>query len=133
MATTFHVNRSTAPSVSPTYGTSWTDTSLAVRRELVITSTDSAGRVSSTISDSDATQKTFLLYQFVSSPIAAQTIGIQSFNRVGFASEIASGNNMVLYYRVAVVSNDGSTERGEVRALQASGTEVFVDNTGLLC
>jgi hypothetical protein len=111
VATRFYFPASTLADVSPAFGT-WDGTSQALRRKMVTTKGTSAITAGSIIDVPTTGNGQGLDRQYVSAPIAAQTI---SGTAKGYlmVREYATGDNVDrIYVRGFVVSNDGTTARG---------------------
>ena len=109
-----------AAEVNPTYSTSWGDTSAAaparLRLSRFVISTTSLTRTTPT----DKIAKSYLCNQYVSDPIAGQTIsGTISGEAQGYTSAAVNAYSEIV---VRVVSNDGSTVRGTLLAMTKGGT-----------
>lgn len=96
----------TAP-VSPAYGSSWTDTSLAARLPMTVTQRASSNSTI-TVSDADETNKSFLLRQYVSEPLRDGEIISGTFSLVMSCSETDTGNNMFLHAHLRLVDQNGN-------------------------
>lgn len=132
MATRFYFTASTAADVSPTYGSAggFTLTGSEVRRKMVATKGSSAIAVGSTISFGQADYG--LDRQYVSEPLAAQTIlGTATASMQLMVREFSTANN-VDYVVIAlyVVSNDGSTVKETLLNFAGYGTvgTEFINN-----
>src|SRR3990167_2800766 len=123
MATRFYLPSSGAAAVNPNFGAAWDDTSIATRLKCVTTKIASA---MTTVSFADAvdTQADVLFRQYVSNPITAQTVDIQTITTSVRCKERATTCNMRFTVRVGIVSNDGVTSRGNVLALSTGGSEI---------
>jgi len=127
VATRLYFPDSTAPAVSPTFGSMWEDTGLATRHQLVQEPTGTA-----LVAPIDATKNSTaqpsdqLFRQYVSEPFnAAGSIG-GTFSMVIGARETNTAYNAWLQVRISVVSGDGLTERGVLYAGQTQATESAV-------
>ena len=115
-----------APSISPAYGGSggvWDDTNWAQRRKTFTSKTSSATTFVGVSGDSDTTDKDYLIRQFVSEPITAQTLSAGSFDFCIQGIEAGAANNLVVSIFAFVVSSDGNTDRGTLISLQRDNTE----------
>ena len=83
-ATRFYLPSSGAAGASPNYTASWEDTSIAARLKCVTTKISSAMTTVS-FTDDDETDKDILFRQYVSDPIATQTIQAQT---IGFSIRV---------------------------------------------
>lgn len=118
MATRFYLPSSGSAAASPGFGSLWDDSASAVRRPLVGTPSNSSIVAPSSAYVAEATATSpwdVLIRQYVSDPIGAQTIS-GTFSFVAKAAETAGTADMFVQLRIAVVSGDGSTERGELYA-----------------
>ena len=121
MATRFYLPYSGTPSVSPAYNSAWEDTSIVARLNAVTT------RISSTMttvsfSDADATNKDILYRQYVSEPLAAQTIAAQTLKFQIRGIESGTGNNM--YTAISVRTWNGSTFQNIISGVLRDATEL---------
>lgn len=115
MATRFYLPSTGAAPISPDYSSGWEDTTQASRLKLVTTKISSA-MTTATFLDSNATDRDCLVRQWVSAPLAAQTISAQTIElqmRCGQVSSAGGGNNF-LTWLVKVVAPDGTTVRGYI-------------------
>ena len=120
-ATRFYLPSSGAAGASPNYTTSWEDTSIAARLKCVTTKISSAMTTVS-FTDDDETDKDILFRQYVSDPIATQTIQAQTIGFSIRAQRGTYGTSQVTSWRVYVVSNDGSSETGTIIVHRRDGT-----------
>lgn len=123
-ATRFNLPSTGAAAVEPTPNASWNDTSIHAHLKCVTTKITSAMTTRS-FSDADETNKNILFNQWVSDPIAAQTISAQTIKIQMRCSEVNAKNNLFLTWAVYVFNNAGDTLRGTVVPLQRDGTEVI--------
>lgn len=125
MATRFYLPSSGTADVSPTVGAEW-EHSNAVRRPTspVKSSTAIADTSYSPDGADDLTDKDSMFVQFVSIPIAAQTIAAQTMKYALQGSETNAGNNCFVTVKAYVVSNDGATVRGTLLAIRRDATEL---------
>ena len=120
VGTTFYLPSSGAAAISPAFDAGWETTSDADRLAMVTTKIASA-MTSKTLTTPAAAQQT-LFRQYVSAPLAAQEW--LSTSRVVFYARTSEANaalNAVQGFSLRVVSNDGSTVRGTIRATLAGG------------
>ncbi len=112
MATRFYLPTSGSAAVSPAYDSAWDDTSHVYGRlKGIVTKIGSSFLPRAITGDSDATDKDYLILQYVSDPIAAQTITAQTIKWQMKGAEDGSANNLYNTICIRVVSNDGSTFR----------------------
>ena len=123
MPTRFYLPSTGAAAVSPAYSSGWEDTSIASRLKCVVAKISSAMATVSFL-DNDATDKDILFRQWVSDPIAAQTIAAQTVKIQVRGQEAGEARNMFLAWAIKVMSNDGTVERGVLVALQRDATEL---------
>lgn len=118
MATRLYYVASTVPVQSPAFDAGWSSTADAVRRTL-----DTAqGAATETLSGSVGNTSTALVVQFVSPPLAAQTIS-GSFTLVSRGRELNTTDNVNQRWRsVRVFSADGSTVRGTLNSYGVTGS-----------
>lgn len=118
MSTRFSLPSAGVAPAAPAYGGLWDQTAEAARLPLAAAPTDTA-IVSPTAAYVGETSVTapwdVLLRQYVSEPIGAQMIG-GTFSFVAKALESTGTADMFVQIRIAVVSDDGSTVRGELYA-----------------
>lgn len=111
MATRFYLPSTGEASCSPAFDAGWEDTSIAERRAAVTSKINSA-MTSVEFTDNDSTDRDILFAQYVSSPLAAQTIYAQTTRIRIRGLQSQSSNNLFLAWGMRVVSNDGSVVRG---------------------
>lgn len=130
MSTRLYPNKSTAAAVSPAYDASWEGTGSAVRRLLGAVPDGSSFAVGLLTSTANGTNPNDQLWrQFVSAPLAAQTITgtIKGQFLVEEAQATLDADAQLV---VRVVSNDGSTVRGTLLASDTSAlSSEFVATT----
>lgn len=124
MATRFYFPASTAADVSPAFNGAWSTTSKAVRRKCVATKGSSAITIGTTIDLSGVAGNYALDRQYVSDPLAAQTIlaATTVHGSVAMGEFEAADNIDATAINVFIVSNDGATLRGELLGWNAYGT-----------
>lgn len=118
MPTRFYLPSTGAAAVSPAVGGVWDQTGTITRRPLAATPSDTAivAPDSAYVAETSATSPwDVLLRQYVSDPIGPQTIS-GTFSFVAKALESAGTADMFIQLRIAVVSGDGTVERGELYA-----------------
>ena len=76
--------------------------------------------------DTDGTDKDILFRQYVSDPIAAQTISAQALKFQMRCLENSIDNNMYLALGIRVVSGDGGTVRGTILAVTRDDVESVI-------
>lgn len=125
MPTRFYFPALTEAPVSPAFG-GWGETDGALRRKMVTTKGTSA--ISEGTSHSWTAGQTQLDRQYVSDPIAAQTISGTAKGQL-MCREFDAADNASFRLRLFVVSADGSVERGTLLALGSYvGTEFDPSN-----
>lgn len=125
MATRFYLPSTGAAAVSPAYSGSWDDTTHAGSRLKCVVDKISSSMTNVDISgDGDNTDKDYLIQQWVSDPIAEQTISAQTVKLQIRAFEDSSSNNQYIALTVRVCVNDGSSYRGTILALSRDDTEL---------
>lgn len=117
MATRIYLPSSGAPAVSPAYDGAWADTGGAGRILAQVERTDTTFAEVTRAETSDVVHNV-LLRQFVVGPLAAQIIGGTVKGQV-LCRQSATAADMRAQMVVRVVSNDGATERGTLRAADA--------------
>ena len=123
MATRFYFPSSGSAPVSPAYSGSWDNTDDAQRLPCY----DSAqGTSMSTVAyfDSDVGNTDHLIRQWVSEPITAQTISVQTIEFQMRCQEGAVQDNQFIAICIRVVSNDGSSVTGTILDVTRDGTEI---------
>ena len=125
MATRFFFPETEAAAVSPAVSSEWEHQNV-VRRKLLttpdgstLTTTAYTPDAADHLVDNDAHHR-----QYVSDPIAAQTIAAQTFKLQMQALEANNGNNLSLTWKVFLVSNDGGTIKETLLAIRRDGNEV---------
>jgi hypothetical protein len=124
MATRFYLPYSGAAPVTPDYDVNWGDTSIAARLPLPTSKTSTTITTITFPQDADDTEKDILFRQYISEPIAAQTITAQTVEFQIRAAEFHALNNLYTTISIRVVSNDGSSVTGTILALTRDATEV---------
>ena len=109
MATRFYTDPTNAPSVSPAFNGGWTDTSQAIRRQLVLDSPGVNDSITIQLDETATYNDTILAAQFVSPPLNAldpvQMSGIKASFRL---LESNAKANVYLYLRYRKCDGDGS-------------------------
>jgi len=119
MPTRFYLPSTGAAEVSPAFDAGWVNIPANVDRLKCVTT-----RINSAMVDAQrtvtvgASEETVLVRQYVSAPIAAQTIS-GTVKLQARAREEAAGMNARDFLLLKVVSNDGSTVRGTLLALNS--------------
>ncbi len=125
MTTRFYLPSTGTAGASPAVSASWNySVSAFVRRAAVTTKISSAFATISLDGNTDSADTNYCYVQWVSDPIAAQTISAQTVDWVVSLFEENARANQYLAMCIRVVSGDGSTVRGTVVALQRDGTEL---------
>jgi hypothetical protein len=103
----------TAPAITPTYASGWDNTTIASRLPMAGTK---ASTTMTTVSFTGtvSTDQDILFRQYISAPIAAQTISAQTVSIQMRQSETSTSNNLFEAWLIKVVSNDGTTLRGTI-------------------
>ena len=122
MATRFYLPASTAADVSPGFD-SWDGTGSAVRRELAEVKGSSAMAAGTTISwaTTGSAGKKHLDRQYVSNPLAAQTISGPIKMQLLVQEGSLTDNIDQIILSIRVVSNDGTAVRGTLLSLGSYG------------
>lgn len=117
MATRFYIPNDGPPSISPAFDASWDDTADAVRRLMF---TEKTGTVASNrVAGGDGSgAANVLIVQYVSAPLAAQTISGMIKGQIK-ARELSTAINARAQLVAKVVSGNGLTERGTLAAAQS--------------
>lgn len=108
---------------SVAFNAGWEDTSIGARLPTVITKQSTTMTTVSFV-DANATNKDILFRQYVSDPLAAQTISAQVVAFVILAAERLATNNLFTAIDIRLVSNDGSVIRGTLVSMRRDGSEV---------
>ena len=122
MATRLYFPSSGNAPASPAFNAGWEDTTAASRLKCVTTRISSAMTTVSFL-DANRTDRDILFRQYVSDPLAAQTILAQTVKIQMRVRETHADNNMFLAWAVYVFSYDGAVLRGTVVALNRDATE----------
>lgn len=117
MASRFYFPASTSADVSPAFDAGWSNTSQGVRRRLVLQKGTSSIADGTTSNLPGAANRQRLDRQYVSDPIAAQTITGTLKMQLLVRESNADDNVDQLFLSVRVVSNDGSSFRGTLLSL----------------
>lgn len=133
MATRFYFPLDTAADVSPGFDSGWNYTTEALRRKMVTAKGASAITVGTQVGPWTAGQipeHRALDRQYVSAPIAAQTLSISTVKGQLMVREYAVQDNVDKIILMAkVVSNDGGTVRGTLFAIGSGGLAgEFINN-----
>ena len=122
MATKFYLPSSGTAPVSPAYNENWEDTSVAQRLQCY---TANSGTTTTQVSftDTDNTAKDILVRQYVSQPLAAQTIDSQTVTYQNLYGERASGNNLFSSLCVYIVNNTGTATVAAIVPLTRDAAE----------
>lgn len=130
MATRFFLPASggtAADVVTAAYGASWDHVASARKRKLLTAIDGSALETVASAPDGadHLTDEDNIQIQYLSGPIAAQTISAQTVKIQVQGLEYNNGNNLFLAWEIFVVSNDGATRKETLLALKRDGTEVL--------
>jgi len=121
MATRFYYEANNTPPVSPAFDGGWQSTAEAVRRKAALTKSAATETLSGSLGG--AAGDNDLVCQIVSPPLDGDQTISGSWTHVLRARELAGTDNIrARRWALKVVSNDGSTVRGTLRAYGASGT-----------
>lgn len=129
MPTRFYFQGTGTPAISPAYNTAgdynvsnWNDTSGAVRRTMKTTKQNIANTIFSESSNSDSGSYRVLLAQFVSDPLAEQTLGGTVSGWIG-TRESNTAADMFVYSILKQVSSTGTLKAVLAVASDSSGSE----------
>lgn len=126
--TRYYLPSTGAADVNPTYSSDWHNNGSAARLELVTTKISSAMTSATATTDATAGTRYHLIRQYVSNPLAAQTItGTVKGVISGLESNTAA--DVTLAIKIFVVSNDGATVRGTLLAI--STPDDYTPGTGV--
>jgi hypothetical protein len=117
VASRFYFPASTSADVSPAFDSGWLGTSQAVRRKLSLQKGTSAIADGTGITLPGTVNRSRLDRQYVSAPLAAQTISGTVKLQLLVKQSNADDNIDQLFLSIRVVSNDGSTFRGTLLSL----------------
>src|SRR3990172_5704494 len=125
MATRFYLPSGGNAAAEPVIGTEW-EHSNAVRRPMNPTKTSSASATTAYAPDAadDLTDGDAMIVQFVSTPLAAQTIAAQTVSLAILAAEDDADNNLFVTWKLYLCSQDGLTIKDTILAIRRDGTEV---------
>ena len=125
MATRLYLPSTGTAGASPAVDAAWDfSVSAFIRRATVEDKISSAFATISLDGNTDSNDTDYCYVQYVSDPIAAQTISAQTVDWVVSLFEENARANQYLSMCIRVVSGDGSTVRGTVVALRRDGTEL---------
>lgn len=133
MATRFYLPSSGAAPASPAVDAFWDLTDPGFNRFKAVTTRINSSMFAHTIQEDTPTDvdQDWVFAQWVSEPLAAQTISAQTVEIQMRGRENASGNNMFLAWSIRVCSGDGSTIRGTLVAGNRDATELAVSASTL--
>ena len=128
MATRFYLPSFNPPPISPAIaGTWWAAIPAFARYNALTTKTFPFPDPMTTIAystDTDSTNNDYCFGQWISAPIAAQTIAAQQYKFQMRGIETSTSNNLYFSLSVRVVSNDGSVVRGTLIGPIRGGVEL---------
>lgn len=126
MATRFYFPLDTAAAVSPTVSSEWEHVEATPVRRKIVTSADSSTLTTVLIAydgADDAVDKDALWRQYVSDPIPAQTIPVQTVSAQFQILEAHVANNLFLTIKIFVCSQDGATIKETLLAITRDDQE----------
>jgi hypothetical protein len=126
MATRFYFGTTAFSTITPAVSGSWDYSVGSFARYGLETETDT-GDIMVTASldgNTDTADTDYCYRQWISDPIAAQTISAQTIDIQMRALEEDAKGNQFLALTVRVLSNDGTTVRGTALALTRDGTVI---------
>jgi hypothetical protein len=123
--TRFYLPSSGEAAASPAFDAGWEDTSIAERHKAV-TSRISSAMQTVAFTDINTSNRDILFRQYVSEPLAAQTIPAQTITAQIRGREAHPLGNMYLAWGIRVVSGDGGTVRGTLVAVHRDNNELVV-------
>ena len=126
MATRFYLPSSGSAEVAVTPSASWGDTTQAESAKACVTAKIASALTTITSDDNNNADLDVLKQQYVSDPIAAQTLSAQTIKYQIRASEVDAGFNLFTAIGIRVVSNDGSSVVGTVIDVTRDGLELAV-------
>lgn len=112
MATRFYLPSSGTPEITPTKDAIWDFEAAGYTTYPTSTAKSSSAMATVSFDDADPNFADCIMRQYVSAPIAAQTIVAQTITCVIRGLQSSTLNNMHLEFGVRVLSNDGSVVRG---------------------
>ena len=125
MATRLYLRSTDGCDVEPTPDAGWDD--ILSLYDSMCCSTEKISSAMTTVvvtGNDDQTDGDYLIFQWVSDPLVAQTIQAQTIKLQMRASEISANNNLVLSACVRVVSNDGSSVTGTLLEVTRDSLEL---------
>lgn len=127
-ATRFYLPSTGTADISTSTASTWEVTDVSfTRREMSPTKLSSAVEEQQLTEDIvNSADQDWLFRQYVSNPIAAQTISAQQVKLQIRGNESASGNNMAVSWLVKIVSNNGGTLRGTLVGHRRDNLELAV-------
>lgn len=130
MATRFYLPSSGAAAVNPAFSAEWEHQN-NVRRPMSTAKSDTALLAISYSPDAvdHIANEDALFGQFISEPLAAQTIAAQVVKLQMQCSEIIAQNNLFMTWKLFLCNNDGSTIKETLLAIRRDGTEVATSAT----
>lgn len=111
-----------APITSVAFNSGWEDTSIGARLP-TYTTKQSTTMTTVSFTDANDTNRDVLFRQYVSEPLAAQSISAQSVVFRMRAKERATSCNLFTTVDIRLVSNDGSVVRGNIVSMRRDGSE----------
>lgn len=133
MATRWYFPSTGDAAISPAVDAAWEveggGTGTAFARNKLVTTKIASAMTTLTINDSNTDDQDIVMRQYVSDPIAAQTIAAQAIELQMRVSETSASNNMFLTLGIRVVSNDGTSVRGTILAVTRDNTEAATSLT----
>jgi hypothetical protein len=127
MATRFYLPSTGTPDISPSISAEWEATHSLIRQNAVTTKIASAMTTIARTTDGNADPQDICFVQYISDPIAGQTISAQTLKFQMRQYEYATGANLFTAIGIRVLSGDGGTVRGTILAVSQDDTELAVD------
>lgn len=112
MATRLYPPSAGTPAITPTKDAIWDAEAAGYATYPISTVKSGSTMATVTFSDSDDTFKDCIMRQYVTGPIAAQTIQAQTITLIIRGSQPNANNNMHIQFGARVLSNDGTVVRG---------------------
>jgi len=129
MATRFYLPSSGTPGISPSIDAGWETTHSLVRYKAVTTKISSTMTTIARTADGSSADQDICFVQYISNPIAGQTISAQTLKFQMRQLETATSANLFTAIGVRVLSGDGGTVRGTVLAVSRDGLELATSLT----
>jgi hypothetical protein len=128
MATRLYLPSTGSAAITPGFASGWEDTSIGARLPCYTTKQSTTMTTVSFV-DANDTNRDILFRQYISEPLANQSIDAQSVVFRIRALERATTCNMFTTINIRLVSNDGSVVRGTLVSMRRDGVEAATSLT----